>query len=629
MNNLFKAVRMAFRYKYSIVGSIVLSAIVAVFWGVNITAVYPFVEVVFQNKTLHDWIDERIEQAEANSNPDTLEHVSGERLALAKDLIDQYAPHDPFTTLVYIVAFLIVGTFLKSVCRIGSTVLVSRVAGRTTLDLRNAFFRGALAERVETLRQPSEAAARVGGDMGSIGGAIRTLFGRSVQEPLKMGVCLTGAAMVNWRLLLFSLLVCPLASLLLLSLAKLIRRASLRAFDQKCLLMGRMLQTFQGLHVVKAYNMESYERRRFWTHTYRVYREQLKMTWYEGLIRSNNELLGIGVICLSALAGGYLVLEQTTQMFGFSLAASVPDFGQIMLFYALLIGCTDPLRKMADVYGNIQNGAAAADRIIPFVSTANATDESQKIRIRDARTAITFEDVHFQYIRKTPVLNGVSFRVEQGETLAIIGPNGSGKSTLINLLLCFNSPSKGRILLGDIDLSTIRRKNFRRRTALVTQKPVLFNESVYKNIAYGTRHATHEEVEEAARRAHADGFIRRQLPEGYDSPCGDGGKRLSGGQQQRIVLARAILRDPDILILDEAASQIDPTSELLIRKSLAEFSRHRTTIIITHRIASLEHADRVLVMDGGRVVDLGTHQELMNRCPLFRTLHDDLHRKSA
>ncbi len=437
------------------------------------------------------------------------------------------------------------------------------------------------------------------------------------------------AAAVNWRLLIFSLLACPVASFLLLTLARSIRRASLRTFDQKCLLMGRMLQTFQGLPVVKAYNMESHERRRFWDHTHRVYREQLKITWYEGLIRSNNEMLGIGVLCLSALAGGYLVLNQKVRILGIPLAARPMDFGQIMLFYAFLIGCTDPLRKMADVFGSLQKGAAAADRIMPFITSADVPVDRDKVRIRHVRQHIVFEHVYFHYIKHTNVLQDVSFRIEPGETLAIIGPNGCGKSTLINLLLRFHDPVQGRILLGDLDLIDIRRKNLRRRVALVSQKAVLFNDTVFNNIAYGTRRATREQVIEAARKAHAHDFIMRRLSNGYETNCGDGGKRLSGGQQQRIALARAILRDPDILILDEASSQIDPKSEQLIRESLNHFVKDRTTVMITHRLSTLELADRILVMDSGMIVDLGTHDELLQRCPAYQALRQTPLKRSA
>jgi ATP-binding cassette subfamily B protein/subfamily B ATP-binding cassette protein MsbA len=635
MKNLFQAIRLALKYKYSLIASIACSVMVAVFWGANITAVYPFVEVVFQGKTLHDWIGDQatavqndIHQAGDDAAADALRRRLV-RLEYARQWVDRIAPDDPFQTLLAIVTFLLLGTLLKSLFRIGSQVLVGRAAGRTTTDLRNAFFRSLLADRPAHSQSLGDAAARVGGDMGAIGSAIQTLFGRTVQEPLKMLSCLMGAAVVNWRLLIFSLLACPLASFLLLTLARSIRRASLRTFDQKCLLMGRMLQTFQGLHVVKAYNMESHERRRFWDHTHRVYREQLKITWYEGLIRSNNEMLGIGVLCVSVLAGGYLVLNQKVRILGVPLAARPMDFGQIMLFYAFLIGCTDPLRKLADVFGSVQQGAAAADRIMPFLAAAQTPADRHAVRIRHARYPIVFDDVRFHYVRRTPVLQGVSFRVECGETLAIIGPNGSGKSTLIHLLLRFYDPVEGRILLGDLDLQTVRRKNLRRRIALVSQTAVLFNDTVFNNITYGTRRATHDQVIQAARQAHAHEFIMRQLSNGYETNCGDGGKRLSGGQQQRIALARAILRDPDILILDEAASQIDPKSEQLIHESLSHFINNRTTLMITHRLSTLDLADRILVMDAGRVVDLGTHDELLQRCATYQMLRHTALQRSA
>ncbi len=327
----------------------------------------------------------------------TLERRMG-RLQAARTYIQRFAPRDPFYTLVAIVTFLLLGTLLKGIFRVSSVVLVSRAAGRTTTDIRCQFFRALLNDRKQIMQRSGEAAARVGADVAGIGNAIQTLFGSTVQEPLKMLACLFGAAAVNWRLLIVSLLACPLASLLLLSLARSIRRASLRAFDQRALMMGRMLQTSQSVHVVKAYNMESHERLRFWQHALHVYREQLKINIYSGFVRVNNELLGIVMLCLSALVGGYLVLNQQTHLWGIRLADRPIDFGQIMLFYAFLIGCTDPLRKLADVYGAVQGGAAAADRIMPFLLDPPVREVVSNTRqIPHARCAITFDNLQFHY----------------------------------------------------------------------------------------------------------------------------------------------------------------------------------------------------------------------------------------
>ncbi|MDG2381526.1 MAG: ABC transporter ATP-binding protein [Pirellulaceae bacterium] len=644
-----RAIRLALRYKYSLIASIACSAMVAIFWGANITAVYPFVQIVFQDQTLHSWVDEEIETARSEleklseptigsdaANP-TVAPVNRvviekqlNRLHTLKKYADQYAPRDAFQTLICIVVFLLVGTIIKCLFRIASQVLISRVAGRTTADLRGAFLKTLLSDQVNSCDSTSDAAVRIGGDMNSIGTAVQILFGRSIQEPLKMVACLTGAAVLNWRLLAFSLLTTPFAIILLLTLARSIRGASLRAWDQTRRLMGHMMQTFQGLHIVKAYNMENHERRRFRDHTLQVYREQQKISFFNALLRANNEILGIAILCVSAIAGGWLVLNKQTSLMGIPLATRPPDFGQIMLFFAFLIGCTDPLRKIADVYGSLQGGAAAADRIMPFIESSQIQlGETNSIRISDARKPITFENVHFYYSEQKPVLRGVSFQIQCGETLAIVGPNGCGKSTLVNLLLGFVHPSEGRILLGATDLNKIRTKDFRRRISLVTQKPILFNESVRDNIRYGTRSATPAQVVAAAKKAHAHQFIQKQLVKEYETNCGDGGKRLSGGQQQRLTLARAIIRDPDVLILDEAASQIDPNSERLIRESLRSFVCNRTTVIITHRMSTLELADRIMVMDLGQIVDIGTHDELIQRCIVYQSLCQTQFRRSA
>jgi ATP-binding cassette subfamily B protein/subfamily B ATP-binding cassette protein MsbA len=228
-----------------------------------------------------------------------------------------------------------------------------------------------------------------------------------------------------------------------------------------------------------------------------------------------------------------------------------------------------------------------------------------------------------------PVLRAIDLRIPFGESLAIVGSNGCGKSTLVNLVARFYDPVEGAVRLDGVDLRACRVRELRRKIGIVTQQTVLFDDTVMNNIRYGSLHATDEQVIAAAKKAHAHRFIVEKLDEGYDTIVGERGGRLSGGQRQRIALARAILRDPEILILDEATSQIDLESEQLIHQALREFTRGRTAILITHRLSTLTLADRILVMDAGRIADLGTHQELLGRCDIYRRLHQIQFRESA
>ena len=234
---------------------------------------------------------------------------------------------------------------------------------------------------------------------------------------------------------------------------------------------------------------------------------------------------------------------------------------------------------------------------------------------------LLFEGVHFSYVPGVPVLENINLRIPFGETIAVVGPNGCGKSTLVNLIPRFIDPTSGVVRLDGVDLRNVRLRELRRQIGLVTQETLLFDDTVFNNIRYGTPQATRDEVIQAAQQAHAHRFITERLEKGYDTVVGQRGGSLSGGQRQRIALARAILRDPAILILDEATSQIDLESEQVIQQVLEQFVRHRTTFIITHRLGAIRLADRVLVMDAGRVLDFGKHDELMRRCSLYARLH--------
>jgi len=669
MKNIYRAVGYALKYKYSLAGAIFCSVLVATFWGASIGVVYPFVEIVFDGKSAHQWVDEsqsdatqaiseqeairvslqqELDRVKGTANEEEFNRLGLELASAESNLVIErkklvsankmepyikaYLPDSAFQTLVYVIGFLLIGTTLKGLFLIGNMVLVARVGQRTVLDLQNQFFSRTLRLDLKSIGEngTGDLINRIRGETGAVGTAVTTLFGKTLREPLKMGACLAGAAYINWRLLLFSMVICPPAVFLLLKLARASKRANRRAMQDSAKLLNRLFQSLTYVKIVKAYNMEQAEQKRFDKTANDVYRRSMKIAWYTSLFRLNNELLGIGIISLSVLAGGYLVLNGETHLFGIRLCAETMNSAQILTFYAFLIGVSDPLRKLADVYNLLQAGIVSADRVFELLDRQTTIhDPVSPKNIPATASSLEFEGVSFEYQENTRVLNDVDLKIRPGESLAIVGANGSGKSTLVNLLPRFYDPLEGRILLDGTDIQNFTLGDLRKHIALVTQQTMLFDDTVCNNIRFGSNDATYEQITAASKKAHADEFITSLLDEGYETNVGEHGGRLSGGQRQRISLARAILRDPKLLILDEATSQIDPESEMLIHATLAEFIQGRTTIMITHRLSTLELADRIAVFESGRIIDLGTHHELIQRCELYQRIRQTEMKEAA
>jgi ATP-binding cassette subfamily B protein/subfamily B ATP-binding cassette protein MsbA len=534
--------------------------------------------------------------------------------------------------MLWIVAALLVGTTLKCAFIVANMISVERLVQLATFDLRKQFYRQALRWDLTTFgrQHSSELLSRFTNDMATLSTGMSTLFGRAVLEPLKMASCLVLAALISWQLLLFSLLIVPPVFYLMRRLSQSLKRANRRAMEEMAGLYTRISETFQGIQTVKAFTMEPFERNCFHQSAKELYYKAMKIVFYTSLTKPVTELLGIGVICLSLVGGAYLVLNEETHLLGIRMCARPLSLGQLLLFYTLLAGVSDPARKLTEIFSSIQGAFAAADRVYAVLDREPAiTDPVCPRRLAAPHEQLTFAGVSFHYQPEQPVLHDIELQVPFGETIAIVGPNGCGKSTLINLIPRFFDPVCGTIRLDGIDLRDLRLRDLRNRIGLVTQQTHLFHDTILDNIRYGTPKATDEEVVEAARKAHAHRFIVEKLSRGYETVAGQGGDRLSGGQRQRIALARAILRDPEILILDEATSQIDLESEQAIHQALREFVKGRTAIMITHRLSTLALAHRIVVMDAGRIIDLGSHEELSQRCGLYRRLHDIQFRQSA
>lgn len=671
MNSFGKVLKLVLRQPLALLGIALTALLVGVLWGGNISTIYPIVEVVFRGESLHEWIDLKIRECEEakgrlekelaglSSAGSRERHSTSNGRGLAGPLSDQgsvsllkrqiaqlelhrrqfewvrpwvyrLTPSDAFSTLCFILGLLLVGTVLKSAALVTNSVLVARVAHQTVLHLRRQLFAHAL--RLELNRPGREGVAqlmsRFTHDMNAIHGGLTVLLGKMTREPLKMLACLGGAAYICWPLLVFSLLVVPPAGWAIWRLGRLLKRANRKAMEEMAQLYGTLEEALRSLPIVKAFTMEPYERRRFFETSRRYFAKGMKIAMYDALANPLTEVLGISIISLAMIAGAYVVLHGETKFLGFRMAPQPLSMPELVLFYALLAGAADPVRKLSDVFSGLQAAFAAADRVHAMLEQTPEVVEKRHARaIPRHRHHLVFDHVWFSYTPERPVLRDIHVTVRFGETLVIVGGSGCGKSTLISLIPRFFDPQKGEIRLDGVPLPEIRLRSLRKQIGLVTQEPVLFHDTILNNIKYGSPHATDEQAVDAARAAHAHLFIE-QLPQGYDTVLGPMGQGLSGGQRQRIALARAILRDPAILILDEATSQIDVESEQLIQQALEKFIAGRTTIMITHRLSTIGLADRVMLMHDGQIVDIGPHEELLVRSPMYRRLHslhyDDL-----
>jgi ABC-type multidrug transport system fused ATPase/permease subunit len=544
----------------------------------------------------------------------------------------RWLPTTPFRTLLVVCMFVLVGTVLKAVFRIWNAIAVTRLGNIVCYDLRMEFYRQVLRLDVASFTEKGrgDLMNRCTSDLSSIGQGVQRLFGQALLEPLKMLACFAVAAWVSWRLLLLTIIFAPLAGYAIHWLGRALKRTHRRAMQELSSIFETLSETLGAIKLIKAFTMESAERNRFHHSAKELYRRQMKIATYNSLVSPVVETLGIAMALIAAVMGGYLVLGQNTHIFGLKITDIALTHGDMSMFFAMLAGMSDPARRLSSEFSHLQQAAAAADRVYEVIDRQpTITDPLNAQPLPRLAKALRFAGVDFHYHPDKQVLHGIDLEVRAGETLAIVGPNGCGKTTLVQLLPRFYDPIRGSITIDGVDIHDVRLRDLRSRIGMVTQEILLFNDTVANNIAYGGLDVSRWAIEAAARKAHAHAFITEKLSDGYETLVGPGGSRLSGGQRQRIALARAILRDPEILILDEATSQIDVESEQLIHAVLEEFTRDRTTLLITHRPSTIALADRVVVMDLGRIIDVGTPAELGSRCELYRRLCVVEYRESA
>jgi ABC-type multidrug transport system fused ATPase/permease subunit len=660
MHNLMRVIHYAWPYRWRFAASVVAGLFVAALWAANLSTVYPVVSILYHDQNLQQWIDQRIASAQTRldelaaerlklyatrndpSTPaETLEWIDSrlrdirqERTQLENRLgrdrvwhwaIHGFLPVDRFRTLICLLVLLVLIMALRGVFYFLQETLVGSVTNRALMDLRNTLFRRALKLEPAAFDEHGSSAvmARFTNDLQGLAVGLELIMGRLVREPFRIVACLALACFFNWRMTLLLLAVVPLAVLIMSQVARRLRREARKSLEAISALYKILQESFQSIKVVKAFNLERFERRRFFREGKIYYKKIMRTVELDSLVHPLTELLGMLMISVTLLIGMYLLLTGKTHLWGIRLASEPVEAAALIQLYIALAGLTDPCRKLSNLYGRLQRTCAAADRVFEQMDRRPQVVDTPGAGFLDkCQKAIDFETVTFTYPRGSePVLYDLSLSIRAGETVALVGPNGCGKSTLVNLLARFYEPQQGAIKIDGIDIRSVKLSSLRRQIGLVTQEIALFDDTVHNNIAHGNHSASRDQVIAAAQQAFAHDFIL-QLPHGYETRIGEQGLRLSGGQRQRIALARAMLRDPSILVLDEATSAVDVESENLIQRALEKFRAGRTTLIISHRLSILSLVDRVIMLDRGVIVAQGTDAELLRTSPAYRRLRD-------
>jgi ABC-type multidrug transport system fused ATPase/permease subunit len=534
-------------------------------------------------------------------------------------------PTGRYSSLLWIMAGLVAMTILRGMLRYTNEYLVGHATNRAMLALRLRIYDHVLRSPLSLFARvgPTDIMSRFQQDCFLVQEGTKTLLGKVFSEPIRAVGCVVGAVIVGasidpWLPVIILGMV-PLIGYMVRQLAKLMRRSSRKALESWAQLVGILEESLFGIRIVKGYRLEAHERRKFFQASRRLFRQLLRAIRIDAITEPAVETLFTIAVAGAVLVGGKRIID---------IGLAQNSLADLILFFGLLTGALDPARKLSNVSNRISQAAAGADRI--FFILASDVEPRYGTRgklLPRIRQSIEFKDVSFTYPTGDEVLKGVNLSVRHGEVVAVIGRTGCGKTTLVSLIPRFFAPSKGTILIDGINIQEVTLRSLRDQIAIVPQETLPFAESIATNIGMGARQTigqgppTQEEIEAAARAAHADVFIRK-LEAGYETVIGEHGATLSGGERQRLALARAIIRDPAILILDEATSALDEETQAMVQDTLSRFAKGRTVILIAHRLSTLNIADRIVVVDAGRIVDAGTHDELMDRCTLYRRLRE-------
>ena len=536
---------------------------------------------------------------------------------IIKDVIDSVLAEKNAEMLNIIAAGIIIIFFIRGVCFYGQNYLMSYVGERVIIDIRSAVY-----EKLQRLSVSFYDKNKTGTIMSYVTNDVSALQAAMVQNTIDMiteGSILIGSitAMVylDWKLTLFTFCTFPFVLWLMDFFGKRIRKSGRRIQECTADITSILQETVSSARVIKSFVREDYEIERFCNQNFANFRANMKNAQLMALLTPVIEFVAaIGVTAIIWYGGHGVINGDLTA-------------GSLVAFLVYAVNISNPVKRLTRVVGSIQKALAAAQRVFDVLDMKEEIAEIPGAKaLPQIEGSVEFKDVSFAYDKGEPVLKDVSFKAEPGEVIAIVGPSGAGKSTIANLLPRFYDTTSGSISIDGNNIAEVKVASLREQVGIVPQETVLFNGSLYDNILYGRLEATREEVEAAAKAANAHNFIM-EFPNGYETMLGDRGLNLSGGQRQRIAIARAILKNPRVLVLDEATSALDTESERIVQEALDRLMVGRTSFVIAHRLSTIKNADKILVLQRGRIVETGTHDELMANNKLYSHLYNIQYRE--
>lgn len=675
-----RILRYAWPYRARFFASLLFGAAVALLWSAELLLTFPVVKVFLQGQSLGEYVRHEIDAAERDlahfetkltridarlvEIPETGERrLQLERVELLNDRaraqrasnaaswhrwwmtwaetrVLPRLPKDSFELLLLLFCVLAVVTLAKGAFSVVQDVLAGSIAERTVVDLRKALFRKTLDLDAQTiaLSGTPKLLSRFTYDLQTLGYGLSELGGRVVREPLKGIGCLVSAMLVSWQLTTLSLLLLPVAGMLLYRIGRQMKRATQRVLDSMSRIYKHLEESFDNAQVVIAFNLAGRQRRLFRQLNRDFYGKAVKIVRIDAIAAPVTEFVGLLAVLAAVLPGAYLVLRSQESLWGLRLTDRPMDIAELAVLYTLLAGILDPLRKLSKFVTIFKQSSVAAERVFEHLDEVSRTPDPRQAQLWPGLAReLEFRGVRFAYAREDrsdtpprPSLENVQLTVRAGEVVALVGPNGCGKSTLLGLAARFFDPDEGSILVDGVDLRDLKIKDLRSHLGWVSQETVLFEGTIEDNIRWGRPMASAEEVRAAAQMAHVLEFVD-ELPQGLKTPVGRFGRELSGGQRQRVGLARAILRNPSLILLDEPTSAIDAQSEEMIHDALARFLPGRTSLLVTHSLNErlLKVVDRIVVMDRSQVVAVGRHEDLLVACPLYRHLFGHAWQRAA